>query len=133
MTRETIGGNICFTYIPSEKFKTGFFSAQMALPLTAEAAGRNALLVNVLSRGTARLPDMTALGRELDMLYGARLGPQLRRMGEEDFRPYDGGNEGLYHRFYHAVHGAATVEELLEKKGIYYGLVTAQLKMAEGK
>ena len=36
-------------------------------------------------------------------------------MGEEDFRPYDGGNEGLYHRFYHAVHGAATVEELLEK------------------
>ena len=56
MTRETIGGNICFTYIPSEKFKTGFFSAQMALPLTAEAAGRNALLVNVLSRGTVRCP-----------------------------------------------------------------------------
>ena len=63
MTRETIGGNICFTYIPSEKFKTGFFSAQMALPLTAEAAGRNALLVNVLSRGTARCPDIEALGR----------------------------------------------------------------------
>ena len=31
MTRETIGGNICFTYIPSEKFKTGFFSAQMEI------------------------------------------------------------------------------------------------------
>ena len=40
---------------------------------------------------------------------------RLRNMGEEDFRPYDGGNEGLYHRFYHAVHRAATVEELLEK------------------
>ena len=82
MTRETIGGNICFTYIPSEKFKTGFFSAQMALPLTAEAAGRNALLVNVLSRGTVRCPDIEALGRELDLLYGARLDPTVRKKGE---------------------------------------------------
>ena len=39
---------------------------------------------------------------------------RLRSMGEENFRPYDGGNEGLYHRFYAAVHSAATVEELLE-------------------
>lgn len=39
---------------------------------------------------------------------------RLRSMGEEDFRPYDGGNEGLYHRFYAAVRGAAAVEELLE-------------------
>lgn len=39
---------------------------------------------------------------------------RLRSMGEEDFRPYDGGNEGLYHRFYAAVHSAATVEEFLE-------------------
>ena len=82
MTRETIGENIYFTYIPSEKFKTGFFSAQMALPLTAEAAGRNALLVNVLSRGTARCPDIEALGRELDLLYGARLDPAVRKKGE---------------------------------------------------
>lgn len=39
---------------------------------------------------------------------------RLRSMGEEGFRPYDGGNEGLYHRFYAAVHSAATVEELLK-------------------
>lgn len=39
---------------------------------------------------------------------------RLRSMGEEDFRPYDGGNEGLYHRFFAAVRSAATVEELLE-------------------
>ncbi|MBD5150247.1 MAG: nucleotidyltransferase family protein [Oscillibacter sp.] len=38
---------------------------------------------------------------------------QLRRMAEEDFRPYDGGNEGLYHRFYAAVHRAATVDDIL--------------------
>lgn len=28
---------------------------------------------------------------------------QLRRMPEDAFLPYDGGNEGLYHRFYRAV------------------------------
>lgn len=39
---------------------------------------------------------------------------RLRSLGEEDFRPYDGGNEGLYHRFYSAVRSAAAVEELLE-------------------
>lgn len=39
---------------------------------------------------------------------------QLRRMSEEDFRPYDGGNEGLYHRFYAAVHAAVSPEGILE-------------------
>ena len=82
MTRQMLMENVYLTHIPSEKFKTSFFSAQMAAPLRAETAGFNALLVNVLSRGTARFPDMAALGRELDMLYGARLGPLLRRMGE---------------------------------------------------
>jgi len=82
MTREQIGDNIYLTHIPSEKFKTGFLSAQMAVPLTRETAGRNALLINVLSRGTASCPDMAALGRELDMLYGARLEPTVRKKGE---------------------------------------------------
>lgn len=38
---------------------------------------------------------------------------QLRRMAEEDFRPYDGGNEGLYRRFYAAVRAGRNVEEIL--------------------
>lgn len=38
---------------------------------------------------------------------------RLRMLEEEDFRPYDGGGEGLFHRFYAAVHSAATWEELL--------------------
>ena len=82
MTRQMLMENVYLTYIPSEKFKTGFFSAQMAVPLRAETAGLNALMVNVLSRGTARCPDMAAIGRELDMLYGARLEPTVRKKGE---------------------------------------------------
>ena len=38
---------------------------------------------------------------------------RLRRMDEEDFRAYDGGGEGLYHRFYRAVHTAAGISEIL--------------------
>lgn len=39
---------------------------------------------------------------------------QLRRMEEEAFRPYDGGGEGLYHRFYDAVQAASSLDRILE-------------------
>ena len=38
---------------------------------------------------------------------------RLRAMPEEAFAAYDGGGEGLYRRFYRAVHSAATVEDIL--------------------
>ena len=82
MTRQMLMENVYFTYIPSEKFKTSLLSAQLAVPLRRETAAQNALLVNVLSRGTARCPDMASLNRELDMLYGANLGPAVRKRGE---------------------------------------------------
>ena len=50
MTRQRIMDNVYLTYIPSEKFKTSFLSAQMVVPMTRESAPLNALLVNVLSR-----------------------------------------------------------------------------------
>ena len=82
MTRQKIMDNVYLTYIPSEKFKTSMLSAQMVMPLQKETAGLNALLVNVLSRGTARYPDLTAISRQLDLLYGARLEPYVRKKGE---------------------------------------------------
>ena len=63
----------------------------------------------------AVLSRETAAGRApvwMENCQRAVLG-QLRRMAEEDFRPYDGGNEGLYHRFYTAVRGAVTVDDIL--------------------
>ena len=82
MTRQSLMDNVYLTHIPSEKFKTSFMSAQMAAPLDSETAGCNALMVNVLSRGTARCPDMSSISRELDLLYGARLEPTVRKKGE---------------------------------------------------
>ena len=38
---------------------------------------------------------------------------RLRAMTEADWRPYDPGNEGLYHRLYQASRDACTVAEML--------------------
>ena len=39
---------------------------------------------------------------------------KLRSMREEEFERFDGGGEGLYHRFYHAVHAGWDIESILE-------------------
>ena len=39
---------------------------------------------------------------------------KLRTMSEADFLPYDGGGEGLYHRFYQAVRSATDLESLAD-------------------
>lgn len=39
----------------------------------------------------------------------------LRRMDEDSFVRFDGGQEGLYHRFYRALHQSGGIEELLEQ------------------
>lgn len=82
MTRQQIMDNVYLTYIPSEKFKTSFLSAQMVVPMAKETAALNALLVNVLSRGTVNFPDMAAISGRLDDLYGARLEPVVRKKGD---------------------------------------------------
>ena len=82
MARQMLMDNVYLTCIPSEKFKTSFLSAQLVMPLEKGTAGRNALLVNVLNRGTQRFPDMASLSGQLDRLYGARLEPTVRKKGE---------------------------------------------------
>ena len=63
----------------------------------------------VLETGQA---SVSMLQRRLKLGYSraARLVDQM----EEDFLPYDGGKEGLYHRFYQAVRTSCSPEELLE-------------------
>ena len=69
------------------KFSTSMIPVMM-IAVTAEESypALNKLLddklVNVLNRGTIRCPDMSAIGRELDMLYGAQLAPSVRKKGE---------------------------------------------------
>ncbi len=67
------------------------------------------------------LPGAPVLSREMEAgrapagrwLCERAILARLRTMGEEDFWPYDGGNEGLYHRFYAAVHRESTIDGIL--------------------
>lgn len=38
---------------------------------------------------------------------------RLRQMEEKEFLPYDGGKEGLYHRFYNAIRTASSIDGVL--------------------
>lgn len=102
--RKLLGGGTRLTVAPSEKFKTSVMSACLVLPLGGPEASARAALPHVLCRGTARYPDLLALGAALDELYGARVYPVVRKRGESlvigligdviDERYADGG-EGL--------------------------------------
>jgi predicted Zn-dependent peptidase len=70
------------TYVKTQKFKTGCLSVNLITQLDKKTAAKNALLPKVLRRGTARHPDMEHLSAALDELYGARIEPIVRKIGE---------------------------------------------------
>lgn len=70
------------TCVQTEKFKTGCFSVNLLRPLRRDEAGLNALLPNVLLRGTERHTSMQAISAHLDTLYGASMGTLVRKKGE---------------------------------------------------
>ena len=81
ITRKQLAEGVFLTCLSTTRFKTSVLSAAAVLPVTQENA-LAALLPQVLARGTARCPDMESLGVELDRLYGARILPFVRKVGE---------------------------------------------------
>ena len=79
--RELLPG-VALTCITTDKFKTGCLSVNLLTQLCRENAAKNALIPTVLLRGCTRLPDMEKISAELDMLYGARIEPMVRKYGE---------------------------------------------------
>lgn len=66
----------------TEQFKTGLLTVTLAVPLKAETATANALIPDVLYRGSRNHPDIESLCAATDRLYGASLGPAVRQRGE---------------------------------------------------
>ncbi len=64
------------------RFKQGCFSFQIIRQMDAGEAAMNALLPNVLLRGTNQNPDLRAITQRLDELYGASVSPLVRRVGD---------------------------------------------------
>lgn len=79
--RELFPG-VKLTTLRTKRFHSGFFGISLLRPLDRNEASRNAVLMNVLRRGTRTLPDMEKLAEALDGMYGASLSPFLMQYGE---------------------------------------------------
>ncbi|WP_028775816.1 EF-P 5-aminopentanol modification-associated protein YfmF [Shimazuella kribbensis] len=75
-------GNIRLHICPSDKFKTTTLSAFITNPLQVETSTKNALLPNVLGRGTKSYPTTVALRQKLNELYGAGSFGDVFKRGE---------------------------------------------------
>lgn len=82
VTKEEIMPDVFLTCVTTGKFKTGCLSVNLLTQLDGAAASKNALLPDVLLRGTAAHPDMNSLSNAMDELYGARIFPIVRKKGE---------------------------------------------------
>lgn len=57
----------------TQKFKTEMLSLSAALPITGQKPYMTSLLLSVLLRGTRSYPDISAINRRLDYLFGTEL------------------------------------------------------------
>ena len=68
--------------VQDDRFKQGCLSVQILRRMCPQEAALNALLPAVLLRGSAANPDIRSIIRRLDLLYGATVGAQVRRVGD---------------------------------------------------
>lgn len=68
-------------YLPMEHCKGNYLSLRFLLPL-GETTSTYALLPYVLSRGSHEYPDIDAIDRAADLLYGAEISPMVGSEGE---------------------------------------------------
>jgi len=78
----TIAQGVTLNYIKTEKFKTNYLSFNFVCPLNAEKASLNALIPQVLIRGTEKYPSMALIKEKLDDLYAASVEGRVYRRGE---------------------------------------------------
>ena len=82
VTRRELFPGVWLRAVHTNKFKSSYLSVTLMAPLARETAGANALIPEVLRRGTAVHPDMESLSAALDELYGGAIEPAVRKRGE---------------------------------------------------
>lgn len=82
VTRKTLAPGVELIAVGTDKFKTGLLSVSLVTPLDVKTATANALVGEVLYRGSEKYPDMEALSAAEDELYGAGISPLVRQKGE---------------------------------------------------
>lgn len=82
VTRKKLSAGVNLTCVTTPKFKRAVLRVMLLLPLGGPDAALRACLPQLLRRGTAKLPDLRAIGQTLDELYGARIEASVRKEGE---------------------------------------------------
>ena len=81
MERKQLAPGVHITTLEADKFNRCRIAIHLRFPARRDTATLDAVLTQVLERGYAACPDMTALSRKLAGLYGADLGVELSGAG----------------------------------------------------
>ncbi len=73
---------VTLRYFQDARFKQSHLTIQFLRAMCREEASLNALLPAILLRGCETAPDIRAITLRLDDLYGASVGPLVRRCGD---------------------------------------------------
>ena len=83
--RLILGEGVALNILECDKFKTNCIAIRFLCPLSEKSASLNALLPFVLKRGCRRLPTMTDMEKEFDMLYGTDIQASVGKIGDTQF------------------------------------------------
>ncbi|MBX5476356.1 MAG: insulinase family protein [Clostridia bacterium] len=81
--RVALGDGVTAHILTAPRFKTVTLSVYLHRPLRRETVTANALLPQVLLRGSRELPTLAALARRLDELFGASVSSGAEKIGED--------------------------------------------------
>lgn len=81
-SEKKIEKGISLINVQTQQFKTNEIAVSLAVALTKETAGVNALLINLLSRKNNQFPTMAQLNKKLAFLYGASVSAVVSKLGE---------------------------------------------------
>ena len=76
-----IGESVDFCTVKAEGFKTACASLSFMIPLSSDAS-LFALIPNILTRSSKEYPTLTHLEKKLATLYGAEIGVDVSKIGE---------------------------------------------------
>lgn len=82
LVKKRIADGVMLNYLNTDKFKTGYLSVNFIAPLDKECAAKNALIPNILLRGSKKYPNMAEINKALDYLYASGISTRNQKRGE---------------------------------------------------
>lgn len=82
LERTALGEGLYFNSVRDQRFHKNLLTVNFILPLCAQTAGENALVLLMLEKGSKTYPTFRALSKKLDLLYGAAVSVNTSKVGD---------------------------------------------------